>query len=540
MAAKNSRDYWRDREEANRTANIKSEKQYAKEISEIYDYMMDQCQKEINGFYAKYAKKEGITMAEAKKRAAKVDIEEYQRKAKKYVKDKDFSEQANAEMRLYNLTMKVNRLELLKANIGLEMVSGFDELQKYYDEKLTDRTLEEFDRQAGILGKTVQDNAKAARSIVGASFQNATYSERIWMYQSMMKADLGKLLQEGLVQGKSAAELSRHLVKRFGVSKYNAQRLMVTELRRVQTDAAKKSYEANGNEEYEYMATGPNPCAVCQSLNGNVFKVKKMMPGENAPPMHPSCHCSTAPHWDEASYQEWLDTYKEHGLGYQEWLGSKEHIDKMSKRHSYTGNVWPKEGNKISAAQLKTLKKYANDKGVKLVSFDNFDGDTDLIREFIDKIGEVRKDFPKIQKVRLHNEFTLDDIENDFAYTVGNGIHINNYAFRDRKTLFDEYAEKEAEGWFVKGTTADAIAYHEMGHIFINTSMSSSRKILAEVFRTQDDKAILYQTKQALSEYAGTHVNESIAEAFSLKYSGIKNETGLKIFDKCVIMSKRR
>ena len=36
-------------------------------------------------------------------------------------------------MRLYNATMKINRLELLKANIGLEMVSGFDELQKYFD-----------------------------------------------------------------------------------------------------------------------------------------------------------------------------------------------------------------------------------------------------------------------------------------------------------------------------------------------------------------------------------------------------------------------
>ena len=62
------------------------------------------------------------------------------------------------KMRIYNLTMKVNRLELLKANIGLEMVSGFDEMQKYFDKKLTDRTLKEFQRQAGILGKSVLKN----------------------------------------------------------------------------------------------------------------------------------------------------------------------------------------------------------------------------------------------------------------------------------------------------------------------------------------------------------------------------------------------
>ena len=53
--------------------------------------------------------------------------------------EKDFSDKANEEMRLYNLTMKVNRLELLKAKIGLELVSGFDELEKLLGEKLTKR-----------------------------------------------------------------------------------------------------------------------------------------------------------------------------------------------------------------------------------------------------------------------------------------------------------------------------------------------------------------------------------------------------------------
>lgn len=159
--------------------------------------MADQIQKEIDGFYAKYATKEGISLAEAKRRVSKLDIEEYGRKAAKYVKEKDFSDQANEEMRLYNATMKINRLELLKANIGLEMVSGFDELQKYFDQTLTQQTIEEFRRQAGILGNSVQENGKMARAIVDASFHNATYSDRIWMYQDMLKAELDKLLKTG-------------------------------------------------------------------------------------------------------------------------------------------------------------------------------------------------------------------------------------------------------------------------------------------------------------------------------------------------------
>lgn len=169
----NSLEYWKNREAEQRKHNIQDEAEYQKRIWEIYQNMIDEIEKEINGFYGKYASKEGITMAEAKKRAAKADIEALGRKAARYVKNKDFSAQANEEMRLYNLTMKVNRLELLKAQIGLEMVSGFDELQKYYNEILTERTMSEFERQAGILGKAIQNNAKAAHAIVNASFHNA-------------------------------------------------------------------------------------------------------------------------------------------------------------------------------------------------------------------------------------------------------------------------------------------------------------------------------------------------------------------------------
>ncbi len=123
-----SREYWKHREREQLKHNITEETEYRKSIGEIYDYMMDQIQREINGFYVKYAKKEGITLSEARKRVSKLDIEEYGRKAAKYVKEKDFSDVANEEMRLYNATMKINRLEMLKANIGLELVDGFNEL----------------------------------------------------------------------------------------------------------------------------------------------------------------------------------------------------------------------------------------------------------------------------------------------------------------------------------------------------------------------------------------------------------------------------
>lgn len=302
----NSRTYWAIRETRNRNKNKREEKQYDKEVEKIYQNMIDEIDKEINGFYSRYATKEGITMAEAKKRVAKIDMEEYERKAKKYVKEKNFSEQANTEMRLYNLTMKINRLEMLKARIGLEMVSGFDELQKYFDEILTDRSLDEFERQAGILGKSVSDPKKASEVIVNASFKNATFSDRIWMYQGMLKSEIDKLLQTGLIQGQNPRVLARHLKERFGVSQYNAERLMRTEMARVQTESAKRSMEENGFEEYEFMAEG-TACPICRAIDGKHYRVKDMLPGTNAAPMHPNCRCAVTPYMDRKAFENWIE-----------------------------------------------------------------------------------------------------------------------------------------------------------------------------------------------------------------------------------------
>lgn len=301
-----SKTYWKNREEAQRQKNIKEEAAYQKEIEKIYDYMLDQIQREINGFYAKYAKAEGITLSEAKKRVSKLDIEAYERKAAKYVKEKDFSAEANAEMRLYNATMKINRLEMLKANIGLELVDGFNDLQKFFDQILTDRTLAEFERQAGILGMTVRNNEKAAHAIVNASFHNAKFSDRIWMYQDMLKNELEQLLRTGLIQGKNPRELARHLTKRFGVRKSDAERLMRTELSRVRGEAQLRSLKENGYEQYTFLALG-SACDICKDIDGEHFYVDEAEVGVNMYPMHPNCMCAISGYMDREEYEERIE-----------------------------------------------------------------------------------------------------------------------------------------------------------------------------------------------------------------------------------------
>lgn len=359
----NSKDYWAKREAEALKHYITDEEEYDRQIKRIYQDMLDSCQTQINDFYGRYAAKEGITLAEAKKRVSKLDIEKYERKAARYVRDKDFSDKANEEMRLYNLTMKVNRLEMLKANIGLELISGHDELEKFMAGILKGRTEEELKRQAGILGKTIRNNAKTANAIVNGSFrvskvgEKSTFSDYIWQYQDLMREDLGKILATGLIQGKNPRALAKDLRKYWygsdpktgGGATYCMERLMRTELARVQTEAQKQSFQANGFDKYIFIVNA-GCCGHCEEVadkdsgyGKGVYLVKDMQPGLNAPPIHPHDRCSTAAYEDSDEYEAWLD-YLDKGGTTAEW-------DKLKAKGVLTKSV---KGDKISSKKFNT------------------------------------------------------------------------------------------------------------------------------------------------------------------------------------------
>ncbi|HFC9112559.1 TPA: minor capsid protein [Enterococcus faecium] len=292
----NSQDYWRKREEKWIAQHIKDDAKQSKVIAEKYQRALDQIEKEISANWERFAGKEGVTLSEAKKMAYEMDVKAFARKAKQYVKDKDFSKTANDELRLYNVTMRVNRLELLKSQIGLELVALSDDIDKYTADTLTKTGLAEATRQAGILGETVFSGYQNfVESVAFASFNGATFSERIWGNNQALKADLDRLLVRSITQGKNPRELARELRNLFDSTKYEAERLMRTETARVQIEVQKKSYLENDVEEFEFVAE-PSACDVCKPLDGKTFKVSKMEPGLNSAPIHPNCKCSTVPH----------------------------------------------------------------------------------------------------------------------------------------------------------------------------------------------------------------------------------------------------
>lgn len=368
-----NREYWRKREREQRELYILEEAEQEKELRRIYVEMEEWCTAEVERFYGKYASAEGIDITEAKRRVAKEDVEAFEAQAKKYVEEKDFSPQANAEMRLYNATMRINRLELLKAQIGLHTVGGFDEIQAYYEEKITDRTMDELERQAGLLGRPIkeQDVVKRAKNIVNASFYNATFSERIWAQMDNLRQSIATELQKGLIAGVGSREMARR-IKEYSYDKSlsDAHRLMVTELRRVQTDVALDSYKAQGIERYEFMAVNPNACEICKDMDGNIYNVNDLEAGVNAPPIHPRCHCTTAPYLNEYDYEAWL-SWLENGGTSEQWdaMTEDERNDfflSLGKRQNTPAPVVQSTTTDFTSAKsIKEAEEYANSLGIE-------------------------------------------------------------------------------------------------------------------------------------------------------------------------------
>ena len=520
-----SSSYWRKREREWKKADLKDEAEYIQEIQDIYSTMLTQINKEIESFFVRYSNKEGMSMAEAKRKASDIDIKEYEKKAKKYVKEKDFSKEANEQMRLYNLAMKVNRLELLKANIGLELTAGSDELVSFTKEKLEGAALEQIQRNAGILGDTIVDNAKTAKTIANSSFKNATFSERIWSQQDLLKNDLYGILSTALIQGRNPREFIPKVRKSFDVTRYQAERLLRTELTRVRIQAQAESYEANGIDEYEYVACGlRDVCPLCKELDKQIFKLKDMEIGENAPPMHPNCHCALAPYSDRKVYEQWLNGLAngEHDLRFDEWK------DSTGKMAAELKNDWSKtETRTFSKKEQQEFVNYAKEKGVNLVGIKNFDGDPELLKQQIDSLRYAMNKYPlKVNKKVSLTVGNLDD--EDFASTANLNITLNKKILRNKDVSEKNIAN---DGEFASPRLQD-IVIHEYGHVlsaqYGNRGVEIAKKAYYNLYRKElnADEILEYLDKNISGYCTRYYGNRELDIAYNkLKESKFKEIT---------------
>lgn len=188
---------------------------------------------------------------------------------------------------LVNNLLKLKRKERIKLYWDLSsLTQRLIKNQSIKTESIIKDILHEGTRKASDFYKTELSN-KDALDIVNKRFKGANFSERIYKNNDKISKVLHKNFNDFLKGKIEINDIKSNIEKTFNTSKYQAKRLVDTELSRIHNEIFRMNCKKNGIQKVIYKATFCNTCNTCAGYDGMVFDI------EEAPylPQHASCRC---------------------------------------------------------------------------------------------------------------------------------------------------------------------------------------------------------------------------------------------------------
>ena len=331
---------------------------------------MHNVKREAQGWFSRYATQEGIDPATAKMVAATADIKYLSERAKEYVanrhdKDFAFSMDANAEMRLYNLSMKVSRAEIALRSMDLVLMELADNLIDMTGHHIMDMTEADLYRQAMVLGETAltpTQIASVADVLTREPVYDKTFMETHWLNTEKAMHILERGFIKSLLQGKNPRTWSKALEKTLDPLtqsiKSKAAQIAITETAARQELLAHAMAEAAGFTHYMIISEQDAlVCEVCMAIDGTIVPNRDMHMGLNAPPFHPFCRCRTEPYMlARHDIDDDLWALEEH----VKRLRAMDNLEAMQKEHyRYRPLDWHEEiGHEYSDDMIKYIGKF--------------------------------------------------------------------------------------------------------------------------------------------------------------------------------------
>lgn len=511
---------------------IKRDLDRDKLITQLYQESYDRLQAQIDKFYLGYAGREGLTKQEAMKRASEFDVTKFAEKARKAVKEKDFSHKTNSWLRVYNLKMKVSRLELLKAELGLEINSLTSNLDEVFDKARRSEYLAEYKRQAGILGISSKGAKKRVEAILDADFYGQSFSSRVWGktgLQPMLQRDVFASLNRIYTDMNGYQKEMKRLANKYGTSEYNAKRLIKTEIARINSDTDHAVLQDNGFTHMIFVAES-GACDICKPLDNTAVPIDKVEKGVNMFPMHPNCRCSAYGHI-EMKYKDGRSTLDQ----FEKWDESEDNTileqtgennkDSLSTR-AIAGEkqkLLPFEDDEIFEAQdsddidaffneQTKYKKWYNglteEEKHAIYSYTTSDyHDFNNIKRFgLDKALEIKKEFWLDEHGEADLEYALEEVRK-----TKNKIPILE------KALSDFAPEKTFKAY--RGTGSVSALGEDLGYLDLEvgqklsldksfTSFSLDKNYAREFARDGDGANILFEVTVKKGQKTGAYIAE--------------------------------
>lgn len=290
--------YWADRA-------IKREAYWNKQCREViekrlasqYNKTARSIMQDIAALYGQFADENGLSIKEATALIRGEEFREWRMSLEEYAA---LAEKDNAVLKELNtlaMRSRITRLEKLYGDTLKELYK----LGKATDKSITAflgeaykdnyyKSLYEIGRTAGIHGAISAVNTKTLEGVLRTPWSGKNYSERIWDNSRRLADTLRDTMSAGIHRGLSVPKLSKMVQERMGVGRYEATRLVRTELNYVHNQANLDSIKDSGMGFYKFVATLDHRTSQkCRAHDGSIVPVEEASPGDNLPPLHPHC-----------------------------------------------------------------------------------------------------------------------------------------------------------------------------------------------------------------------------------------------------------
>ena len=271
-------------------------------------------------------------------------------------------------------------------------------------------------------------------------YKGDNFSSRIWGNRER----LGKYISTNLVAdslaGKSPAQSARELQEMMQVGRFQATRLVRTEVNHFANESEMLAYEECGIERYRFIATlDAVTCVHCAKLDNKVFYIKEKKTGVNFPPIHPFDRCTTVAEFDDGSMEEMQRRAKDTKTGQNYTL---------DKNISY--EEWKKQiDDKYGKGTLDIEHK----------KYENIEKDKEQLKRYKNILGDRKE----LQSIEIFQNFKYNDTD---GYKIMKNYYrgVNGGSFPDDLTYEIYKNNLTTDNWQAVGFNPNKLEQHVTKH----------------------------------------------------------------------------
>ena len=284
-------------------------------VNEYFESVMKELNEQIRKIFNTYLTDSGMSIQEALKMLnTKQTRDAYNTLKRIYERtdDPDLKQEILNRLNAPAYASRIARIEALRNLIFCEAQS----VGWYTEKMLKPRMIDAYSTSFYQTHYTIQKGTglaydfnnlsnPAVKAAIATDWKGSNYSKRIWKNTDKLANDLVEILTRGLLSGISGKKMATELNKRMQSGRYEADRLIRTEVNYVAGQARLKAYGDTGAKKYIYIATlDLRTSAVCRKLDKTIHLVKDAEVGVNFPPMHPNCRSVDSAYIDGRDYSK--------------------------------------------------------------------------------------------------------------------------------------------------------------------------------------------------------------------------------------------